>query len=79
MPGAHDRRRIAEFCEHHPPRLACLIRAEIRHHPEFRVPHLERRMHHVAGDEHIRTGVSYPHGIVVDGMAWGGHEMHEVA
>ena len=76
---AHDCRRIAELCEHHPPRLARLIRAEIRHHPELRVPHLERRMHHVTGDERIRAGLSYPHGIVVDRMARGWHEMHQVA
>src|SRR5215207_8880193 len=79
VPGAHDCRRIAKLCEHHPPRLARLIRAEIRHHPELRVPHLERRMHHVAGDERILAGLSYPHGIVVDRMAWGWHEMHQVA
>ena len=36
-------------------------------------------MHHVAGDERILAGLSYPHGIMVDRMARGWHEMHQVA
>ena len=69
MRRAHESRGVAEPAEQFPSRLRGLPGIVIRHHAQFGISGLQRRVDHVAGNDGISARLADLHRIVVDGVA----------
>jgi hypothetical protein len=68
MPGAQQRRRIADPTEQLAPRHAALLTIVISAHGKFWVARLDRRMDHVAANDCVGSGFADLHREMIDGM-----------
>ena len=76
MRHAHQGRFLAKSVEHLTPRLSHLRGVVIGTHAELGIASLDRRVDHVAGDEHVLAGTTDQHRVMIDRVARRWNELH---